>query len=294
MGREPVKEIGWDGLCFTVPANWDPAAIDRRYLLLEKAGAPQLALRWDLADRRFSPESALKRLGKRQPKTSGLAISPADLPASWQKALGRYAHLGFRWQDGQTRSRGMVLKCRQCHRLCLLQGYPDCPEPDLLRLLRSFADHPQGPDRLWAVFDMHARLPGAFNLQAHRFDPGGFWLDFLDAGTDTRLNLYRWSPASVLLRDRSLAGFVKSRFPEAEPRTEGEGVAWEGPVLPTGWRRLLPGRMIRKERFWGRAWQRIDCNRILAVCLQGAEPLDTGVGEAICRNYETIAIPTRS
>ncbi len=294
MGRKPIKAIGWDGLCFTVPADWDPGAIDQGYLLLEKDGAPQLALRWDPANRQVSPEAALKRLQKQQPKASRVEISPASLPPEWQRALGRYEHQGFFWHQGKTRGPGMVLKCRQCHRLCLLHGYPDCPEPDLIRLLRSFADHPEGPDRLWAVFDIHARLPNDFRLQAHRFDPGGFWLDFADPRTDTRLRLYRWSPASALLRDRSLAEFVKSRFPEAQPRPDGDGVCWESPVLPTGWRRLLPGRMIRKARCWGRAWQRIDCNRILAVRLQGAEPLDTGVGEGICQNYETIAIPTTS
>ncbi len=222
------------------------------------------------------------------------------MPASWRDALAGCfsaaeidAAAAFSWGDaGGHGGEGIVVDCRRTSRRFLIHFHrTDAPgeAAEIRRVLASIHSGPEDGRVLWAVFDIQAELPGEFRLLRHRFVPGAFHLLFRTRSET--VGLYRWGPASVLLRNNSLQDFVAKRL--AVPQgifnaATGESVAWSGRIPPArgGRRWMTPWKPEPYHR--GRAWRPPRRNKILAVQAVSAAAGEGYPLERLCAAFRTL------
>jgi hypothetical protein len=290
-GSGEWKTVAWNGVCFEAPADWEPARIGRRHLMLEAAPGPVMEIKWAAVTGRFSDRSQLRTLGGRVTRR-GAAFRKTALPEDWRAAVKGFDAQGFQWDAGDERAMGALLYCRGCRTASLVQ-FLERPAAasiarDAVRVLASLRDHRSDDRVAWALYDIAALLPARFTLDRHRFDAGRFVVEF--KGPGRRLTLYRWAPAEVLLQNRSLADFAgavagdtRLRFRPlagvAHPAVEGCPPPPAGPV----------GRLrLRLGMTWFcrlRLWHVASRNRILGMRLEGRRPIDGLEMQTVSEGY---------
>lgn len=282
------KHIAWNGLALSVPAEWQPARIGARDLLLESGRGPALEIKWGRVRGRFSHRRHLARLGRGMRKTAAVKAWP--LPEPWAAALAGYDAAGFRWTAEGGSAEGAVLYCPACRTATLIQFFSGRAGGAAAEVLASLRDHRPDGRREFALFDIRALVPERLALRSQRFEAGRFRLDFEMRGL--RLSLLRWAPAEVLLRGRSLEAFAREqpgcgglayRPVDAGRREAIEGREGEGAAPgPAGRLRVWLGtQRVRRARFW----QSLAANRILGVLAEGPRQMDALEWEELCGEY---------
>ncbi len=285
------KTIGWDGVRFAVPGDWDPARVGRRHLVLESAPGPVMEVKWATVRGRFAAGRHLRKLARHVGRRGGVFRETA-LPASWRPGVADFESTGFQWDAGTERGAGALLYCPSCRTASMIQ-FLEPPGANLItaaaaRVLASFRDHRNDGRIAWALYDVAAELPDRFVLDRCRFEAGRFVLEF--KGPGRRLTLYRWAPAEVLLQNRSLAEFAQAAAGGNRlvfrPFTVGGHPATEGAdPMPAGCggrlRVRLGGFRFRRLRLW-RVTTR---NRILGVRLESRRPIEDPDMQALSDAY---------
>jgi len=261
----PWKPLAWNGVQLEVPADWDPARMGRHFLLLEDEEGPRLALRWEPITGRFDAHKTLHKLTRAVGADAD--VTPNDPPAIWRNALksGRGPEpeiYGFGWRDGA----GVLLFWPDLHIAALAGFYGNSPPPAAGPVLAALRPVAGKPTRLFRIYDIHARVSADLNLDRFQFLPGAFELAF--SGTATRLLLYRWGPASMLLDGDGLLSFARRRLPSIPRDAAGDEMdrRWKQSLGgPIG--KFLPGKRARFEA--GRIWRVSEMDRILGVIAAG-------------------------
>lgn len=296
MSRNQTQEpawrfIAWNGIAFEAPSAWEIGVIEPRYLLLEIAGKPVVEIKWNRIRGRFSARRMLRRLSSGQRPAVRKSLRNEPLPAPWAQALADRQHSGFAWQTADAAGRGVLMFCPQCSTAALIQ-FRDPPRSHDLqtRLLQSFRDHFSGDGTPWSVYDIAAVIPDDYNLQTYRLDAGRFELAYT-APDRSRLRLFRWAPASILLQDGGLTEFFALRM-GADPQTiranadrSLEVNAGREPPALLRWMRNVRTQPIHRRM---RIWHLPEHNRILGVRLEGFRPLDPQRFEWICDHYAVV------
>jgi hypothetical protein len=288
MPAAPAKHIAWNGVALSVPAEWQPARVGARDLLLESGRGPALEIKWRPVRGRFSHRRHIARLGRGLRKTAAVEAWP--LPAPWAAALSAYEAAGFRWTAAGGSAEGAVLYCPACRTATLIQFFSGRAGGAAAEILASLRDHRPDGRREFALFDIRALVPERLSLCSQRFEAGRFRLDFEARGL--RVSLLRWAPAAVLLRGRSLEEFARGQpgcgqlayRPVGDGRRSGiEGGEGPGPAAgPAGRLRAWLGRRpVRRARFW----QVEAANRILGVLAEGPRQMDASEWEELCGGY---------
>jgi hypothetical protein len=290
--QKSFHEIAWNGVRFVAPADWSPAEMGPRYLMLEQASAPILEIKWGKIKGSFSHARHVQQLSTRHKKNMGKTIRNWTLPADWQQALGSFQAGGFQWQGSQFSGMGATLYCPICQTATLIQFYrshPAIDEPVASALLASFQDHCRDDQTLWSVFDIHADVPSFLKLWRHRFTAGYFELKFTSKTHTVVLN--RWGPASILLAGKDLVRFAMSvaSLPASTPPPvfdeDLQAVQWSFPRAAGRWPRLLNRIKITPFPQQLRMWHLEEKNRILAVRVEGRRPLPSPVFSMICKGF---------
>ena len=287
----PWKETAWNGIRFRAPADWEPAGIGNRYLMLENEAGPALELKWGPIKGSFSHRRHLARLAKNFRRHSGIRIRECPLPIDWKRALTDFEGVGFLWTGKRMGGRGVVLYCRACRHATLMQFYGDRPGASdgiERKILGSFKDHNPGGETLWAIFDIRAVVPLTYDLKYHRFEPGRFELSF--SSGRQKLTLYRWSPAGAALSERSLEQFAKMMIPmlQAEGRfrmTDAGGcIDFEYFGKTFLWRRLKTETTAQTVRVWHEPKK----NKILGIRIEGDAAVAAMMRDTLSQRYETL------
>lgn len=281
----PGQEIGWNSLRFVLPADWQPTIIYPDYLFFEQEGFPVFELKWQLLSAKLSMEKLFRQLKVSLPQTSRLSIW--KIPSDIQSLLTGFTATGFRVQEENGRSHGLILFCPECKKVSLLQWRLD---PDKQRLfftttLETFRDHSNGPEELWAMYDVRMMLPVEARLRSHEFLPGRYTLGFDLRGT--LITLYRFKPAAALLRESTLGEFGRTLLDRPPAAEEDDRVSW---ISRARGLEFLKAK-ARRQPLW--QWMRLrhdsDHNVILGVKAEGRPAIDTDWLEKIYDNF--IAIP---
>lgn len=285
------KSIAWNGVSFAVPGGWEPGRIGRRHLLLESDPGPAMEIKWGAVKGRFSRRRLLRELRRRVSRARG-ALRERPLAGEWRAALSEFETAGFQWEAAGERALGVLLYCAACRTASLVQFFDRSQTPaterTAARVLASFRDHRSDGRSAWALYDIVACLPDHFMLERHRFDAGRFVLQF--EGRRCRLTLYRWAPAAVLLRNRSLAVFAEAAAGGAglecrplaiagHPGVEGRDPAARGRLARLKTR--LGIARFRRLRLWHVAGR----NRILGIRLDGRRPIEDSEMDALSDGY---------
>jgi hypothetical protein len=289
------REIGWYGVRFKAPADWQLNQIGIRYLALEDASGPVMEIKWAPIQGKFSKKAHLKRLASLQKKRVRKSIEPQPLSAAWKSALTHFEASEFSWQADAMHGRGLILFCPSCRNATLIQFFRMQSAKDgaaAVEVLNTFRDHRADGQVLWAAYDIRALVPESFQLKRYRFEAGRYELDF--ARGSEHIILQRWAPASVLLRKQDLVQFAKTVADfdnKSEPvsgRMDGcDTVEWS--VSPAAaWQRWLSRFKGKASYYWLGLWHLEAKNRIMGVRAQGKKPIDTELVDAIFAHYESV------
>lgn len=291
---EAWKEIGWNGIHFRVPADWQLAQIGAGHLVLEDETAPVMEVKWSRIKGNFSHQAHLKRLTSLQKKQVRNTFKVEPIPADWETALLNFKVSGFSWKADTNRGQGVVLFCPTCRNATLVQFFLK-KSTDNFRLsaqvLDSFRDHRQDGQVLWAAYDIRAIVPAAYQLKRYRFEAGKYELDFADGSQ--HICLHRWALASVLLAKQDLVQLAKTvaGFNAPEPvagRIDGHDMAEWSSAPKSDWQRWLGRIKYTSSYYWLGLWHLENKNRILGVRAEGKKPLDTELLDRICSHYESL------
>ncbi len=291
---ETWKEIGWNGIHFRVPADWQLAQIGARHLVLEDETAPVMEVKWSRVKGKFSHRNHLKRLTALQKKQVRKSFTLESIPSDWETALMDFEVSGFSWQADTTGGQGVILFCQSCRNATLVQFFHKKSNENIRissHVLESFRDHRTDGQILWAAYDIRAIVPETYQLKRHRFEAGKFELDFAEGSQ--HICLHRWSMASVLLAEQDLVALAKTvaGLNRPEPvagRIDGHDMAEWSSAPTNDWQRRLGRFKHKPSYYWLGLWHLEERNRILGVRAEGKKPLDTNLLDRICSHYESI------
>ena len=290
-----MNPVGWNGVRFSVPADWQVGSIGPRYLLFQNEIGPVMEVKWAPIKGAFSRRAYFRRLRMHQDRKLGRALSETPLPEAWAEALSAYETQGFSWSQAGCGGSGAIIFCPDCRNASLIQFHndPSGQPPDRTdEVMASFRDHPDSERVLYSLFDIKAQVPTEFRLVRHQFEAGRFSLHFADKGRE--LDLFRWGPASILLKNRSLVEFAESLEglppgPPAKVEPDGpEAFQWtSGP--PRSLAARLARRLKNRPRHqWVRLWKLDDKNRIHGVWMTSKAAPDPELFNDLCAGYESV------
>jgi len=289
------REIAWNGVRCETPDSWDVVKIGPRYLMFAEKSEPVMEVKWGQIKGKFSHQSHLRRLAAQHRKKFGNTLKEVPLPPDWKRILSGFSSVAFSWHSHGTNGLGAVLYCSTCKTATLIQFFrrdPNQATAIALDILTSFRDHYQGDRVTWALFDIRATLPAAFELIKYRFDAGHYELIF--SRKKQKITLWRWVPASVLLQNRNLKEFASmvTRFDLKKPipavKAAIDSVEWSTSPPNTWGSRLRGGELINQVYTCYRFWRLAEKNRILGVKIEGNRSIDFMFFDGICAGYETV------
>ena len=289
------KEVAWNGIRFLSPVDWEIGKIGNQYLLLEDEDGPIMEAKWRRIKGNFSPQAQLERLANLQKIKPGVIVKRIPVPFGWKKKIDRFESACFSWDRETIGGMGTVIYCPKCQTSTLLQFFQRnarTAEKVAAQILASFQDHSENDRIAWSVFDMTARLPSEFRLLRYRFEPGVFELTFVRKRD--KIVLYRWGPASILLRQADLVQNASKMFgiPQADlhsKNADGHDRVDSGRSFRSrGWSGIRNLIGIKPMYTLSRMWHLEDKNRLLGVKMDGRKPIDSDVFEQVCRFYGCI------
>ena len=293
------KTVAWNGISMQVPSQWEVNSLAKSYLQMDDGLGPVLELKWQQVRGVFSHQDHLKKLARHSRSVSGLSFQQTSLPEEWQQALRHFETKCFEWQGGETNGKGVVLYCPASQQASLLQFYQ---QRDLggsevhLGVLDSFRDQCECEQDMvrWSLFGLNALMPKSFELVRYRFVPGHYHLELKDG--QECVDLKRWGPADLLLRESDLLHWFKKSCKELdwyrltgirEDNYHGRPALYgksRGSASPAA---RLWARISRKlPNVWIRIWHLSSQNQILGVVARSFESLDEYLLEKICGNYD--------
>ncbi len=208
--------IGWMGLTFTVPENWDLVhAKGNRfdgYLRFEEDGVLRCEIQWTLvsAGRVVLDEQverylqSLEQLLRKQGKPITIR---RNLHLVSRRQVKRNVR-DFMWEAG-TVGYGMMWFCEECRRALVVQviGYEHEPVREWAKtVFLSLSDHAGGDWEVWSVYGLRFEAPRGWSLTKSELVPGK--LRFIFRQGDYELAIARFGPASVLLKSKRLEDFA--------------------------------------------------------------------------------------
>ena len=291
------KTVAWNGISLRVPPQWEVSSLTKSYLQMDDGLGPVLELKWQQVRGVFSHQDHLKKLARHSKSVAGLRFQQTSLPEEWRQALRHFETKCFEWHGGGINGKGVVLYCPSSQQASLLQFYQqgDLVSPEVhLGVLDSFRDQCEQDMVRWSLFGLSALVPKSFELVTYRFEPGRYQLEFKDR--QQCVELKRWGPADLLLRDTDLLHwFEKSRREldccrltgirednyQGRPALYGKSGGWDSPAARF-WARISR----RLPYVWIRIWHLSSQNQILGVVARSLKSLDEQLLEKICRNYD--------
>ncbi|MDW7771555.1 MAG: hypothetical protein SCH71_01570 [Desulfobulbaceae bacterium] len=282
--QELWQETAWDGVMLQLPRNWQPTVVHKSYLFFEQEGEPAFAIKWEQVRGRFSAHRILDRL-QHSLQPSHSVLRPWNMREEMPETAQDFSATGFQYQHGAATCLGILLFCPRCRRATLLQHYTtDAGDRNILHhILQSFRDHHNGPERLWSMYDIRARLPAKAELQSHEFLAGRYTLSFTLEQKNIRL--YRFKPAAALLNDQSLQEFGALLAGDAVciDNQNNRIATWE--FTASGFDRLAA--LLGRKSGWIWLQLRIieEKNAILAVKGEGSSYIDRQLLQHITENF---------
>jgi hypothetical protein len=256
--------IGWQGLTFTVPADWTVGAVSgdqtEGYLRIDGAELPRLEIRWSESkgapDLTRTVQRYLRSLQRDKKQPQPVEVDDDSRFLSKRK-VGKDDMRAFAWR-GKQAGYGVAWYCKACSRVVIAQALGKPDEKDLedraVRLLSGIDDHPRGDWTTWALYDLHTEVPRGFEQAGVNLRAG---LTELSFKRDTeRVVVARWGMAEVARRGRPLDAWARQQFQKQWQafRPTGAPTTFRGheAVVVTGQSQQPFGLVVRLGRHMAR------------------------------------------
>ncbi len=211
-----LQFIGWMGLTFNVPENWDLVhAKGNRfdgYIRFEEDGVLRCEIQWTLvsAGRVILDEQVehyLKSLEQMLRKKGNPVTIRKNIHIVSRRQVKRNVR-DFMWESNMV-GYGMMWFCEDCRRALVAQvvGYEHEPVKEWARqVFSSLSDHAEGDWEIWSVYGLRFEAPKGWNLSKSEMMPGK--IRFVFRQGEYEMSVGRYGPASVLLKDKKLEEFA--------------------------------------------------------------------------------------
>lgn len=272
--------VGWQGLKVRVPPNWVLGKVEgtrlNGYLRLDDPEMPRLELRWGPSG---GSKRSIETLAERYLKQARKIALRSKTPFEYQYRKPFFSSGGrelvYLTLQSDYPSHIIVSRCKSCGRVVLARVLhrPDESVGQIVGVVfGTLRDHAPSGKNLWSVFDLHARVPDAFELSASSFPVGAIRLEFL-RGKD-RLVLERYNFARDQLGGESLKRWlVQVLRKELKPfRLASDKAAYRGHEVvcltgqPRTWQRIV-SIGLRRRGCSVVAWACPQSDRLYAVRL---------------------------
>jgi len=291
-----ARTIAWDGLSLTVPSHWEPARLGLGFLMLEDASGPRLSLRWQRIKGVFDPAKVLKRLARRK------LLKPSRRPDGAVSAmLSSFSpeHQALPCADTAGGGADGLLFTIPGSDLAVLGAPHARPDEKAFPWVEAAISLNASDPALFSLFDVCGQAPPGFRLTVFSVQLGHFHFQFRQRAST--LDYYRFAPAEVILRAKSLDGWASEVFAQAlnKPRVFAPGYFDSAPACRfddspcpgfSGAARAQVCRLFPSFRFArAMAWRPGD-SKILAVIARHRGELSPDAFEEVCRRYAVQAL----
>ena len=246
--EQPVP-LHWNGLLLRVPPSWNPAVLDKHYLLAEDDHGPVMEVKWGRIRGRLSFDKVFQKLSKElkgaeffsgdggEPQGASGRDAGDAVPRPWSEAV---AELERRLADQEVRARpifwrvrdhleselparnitagrGAVVHSSASGLAWMIQFYEAggrSVAEDAVSILHSLQNPDPGHWLPWELFGIRFRTPSWLELAEHSFKAGRYRLEFKNRGwkSPTRLILERIAPARAVLKGRGLRDWAEEYY----------------------------------------------------------------------------------
>ena len=225
-----ASRFAWNGVELSLPEGWQPAVLDKEYMVAEDEHGPVMELKWRRVRGRFSMDRHVKRLAKgvrgaevfasdsATNSATGSATNTSKVPEDWAETVACKESSGFEfrpffWKASDlavtpsspiSGGRGAVLFNPDSGLACLIQFYETGKRSikDVAKAaLLSLRDSSAGDSVPWQVFGITLETPASWVLAEHSFQPGRFRMGFRFPGERGRSRFIaeRVAPARTVL-----------------------------------------------------------------------------------------------
>lgn len=293
--------LAFNGLHLPLPPGWDIVSMGKRYLCLGPDMRPALELKWEPITGSFSMKKHMKRVVQSYGKKGRVVFHSPPLADTDKTGAPLTSVAFFEWSSTSirdalnARGEGGIVYDQECKAALVFQCRAplslDSPEAkivfDGLRLQNGSVRH-------WSIYDIRAELPDWLQLDAYKFSPGLFRLDFRGP-KQSRFQLFRLGPANVILENTLLETWAENFFSTLHPAHGPSLLSREhGTVtLDLSGKTPFVERLVPWRRTHGIFLARRDeqANRILALCASSRRPLDIQPLKEIFARY--VAVPKK-
>lgn len=290
------RTIAWDGLSLSVPPQWEPARLGLGFLMLEDASGPRLSLRWQRIKGDFDPEKVLKRLARRK------FLKPSRRPDGAVSAMLSALspdHRALPCADTAGGGADGLLFTIPGSDLAVLAAPHARPDEKASPWVEAATSLAASDPAIFSLFDVAGQAPPGFRLAVFSVQLGHFHFQFRKRAST--LDYYRFAPAEVILRAKSLDAWASEVFAQAlnRPRVFTHGYFDSAPAcrFEDSWRPGLSGaartqvcRVFPSLRFARATVWRPDESKILAVIARHRGELSRESFEEVCRRYAVQAL----
>lgn len=290
------RTIAWDGLRLAVPAHWEPARLGLGFLMLEDSSGPRLSLRWQRIKGAFEPEKVLKRLARRK------LLKPSRRPDGAVSAMLSSLspeHRALPCADTAGGGADGLLFTIPGSDLAVLAAPHARPDEKASPWVEAANSLAASDPAVFSLFDVSGQAPPGFRLAVFSVQLGHFHFQFRNRAST--LDYYRFAPAEVILRAKSLDGWACEVFAQAlnKPRVFAPGYfdsapacRFEDSIRPglSGAARAQVCRVFPSFRFARAMAWRPDDSKILAVIARHRGELHPDSFEEVCRRYAVQAL----
>lgn len=289
--RAAGRTISWDGLSLSVPPQWEPARLGLGFLMLEDASGPRLSLRWQRIKGVFDPEKVLKRLARRK------LLKPARRPDGAVSAMLSALspdHRALPCADTAGGGADGLLFTLPGSDLAVLAAPHARPDEKASPWIGAATSLTASDPAVFSLFDVAGQAPPGFRLAVFSVQLGHFHFQFRERAST--LDYYRFAPAEVILRAKSLDGWASEVFAQAlnKPSVFTHGYFDGAPACRfedsrhpglSGAARAQVCRLFPSFRFARATVWRPDESKILAVIARHRGELSQESFEEVCRRY---------
>ncbi len=277
-----TRLIGWNGVRFTTPINWETTVQAPHHLICERNLQPLFEIRWQ-PDCKVEPDynKECARFGCTL-RVDNISEELATLKTSYK--LTPYG------VKGQKKLAGLFCYCSVCS--TLIHIHIGCKKSDFLKdilqcissLQCHTADEQGG---LLSIQDFSLDLPDPkASMQSYKFQAGLSRIH-LTSG-DNNIHICRLASAEKRLQSQSLQKLLQTLCGIEDLLIEGDGELYYTQRTPSIWQQIVL-RMKRKKPFVKAAIRHIkNKDRLLTLLMESKKPIDQQEFDHIWNSYDIL------
>jgi len=281
-----IKPVGWNGIQFSLPEQWDVIVKGNCHLIVEQELQPLLEFRWQNRPRHSSKKNGAEHIFSQLRRETGEKPQIIDLPPFLQALAPHFRVSTFTFGD-HSEAQGAVITCLKSGTLILLQFFDITPASAerLLFFFKTLSCCTKDEQNMsWSIDGLTFLLPPKFTLENYSFSLDLTQFHF--TSRFTALWFCRLAAASKHLERYTLKRLFAS-FSGAEPERctviDDDTIVFNS--SPSIGDRLLCAIKRKKIHQWGTFCHHAEQDKILGLHVTSSQPLDRDQLTLLEKNY---------